>query len=87
MKPGPQFKSERFPRTDFFFQAYDGRWRGYWPEDDENSRRHNLGREYLIESAREQTKEMAVLGVILFASAWPVVLMIVEIIRFYQGRH
>lgn len=86
MKPGPQFRNERFPRTDFFFQAYDGRWHGYWPADDENSRRHNLGREYLIEAARERAKEMAVLGIILFASAWPVIAMIVEVIRFYKGR-
>ena len=86
MKPICQFEKRGSPQTDCFFQVYDGRWHGYWPADDENSRRHNLGREYLVEAARERAKEMAVFGVILFASAWPVIAMIVEVIRFYKGR-
>lgn len=85
MKPTCQFEKRESPRTDCFFQAYDGRWRGYWPADDENSHRHNLGREYLVEAARERAKEMAVLGILLFASAWPVILVIIEVTRLHRG--
>jgi len=88
VKPQCQFKNSGFPRVDYFFQAYEGHWNGYRPGDDENPRRRNLGREYLIEAARERTKEMAVLGVLLLASAWPAISMIVEVARFYRGhRH
>jgi hypothetical protein len=86
VKPTAQFEKERFPCTDCFFQAFDARWHGYWPGDDDQSRRRNLGREYLIEAARERAKEMAVLGILLFAAAWPVVLMIVEVVRLYKGK-
>ena len=88
MKPQCQFKNSGFPRTDCYFQAYEGRWSGYWPGDNENPRRPNLGCEYLIEAARERTKEMAVLGILLLASAWPAISMVVEVARFYRGhRH
>jgi len=50
------------------------------------SPRYNLGREYLIEAARERAKEMAVFGILLLAAAWPVIAMIVEVVRFYKGR-
>jgi hypothetical protein len=86
VKPSFQFDSDRFPRTDCFFQSGADRWFGYWSNDDGDFRRHNLGREYLVEAARERAKEMAVFGVILFAAAWPVILMIVEVVRLYRGR-
>ena len=80
MKPELQIESGRFPKTDFFFQEGAGRWYGYWSSDDGRQfRRHNLGREYLIESARERAKEMAVFAVILVAAAWPVIYMIVTV--------
>ena len=85
MKPSSQFEDRRFPRTDSFFQAYDGQWHGFWPEDNESSRRHNLGREYLVEAARERAKEMVVLGILLFASAWPTILVIIEVTRLYKS--
>ena len=85
MKPSSQFEDRRFPRTDSFFQAYDGQWHGFWPEDNESPRRHNLGRQYLVEAARERAKEMAVLGIILFASAWPTILVIIEVTRLYKS--
>ena len=85
MKPQGQFGDRRFPRTDYFFQVYDGQWHGYWPDENENPRRHNLGREYLVEAARERAKEMTALGIILFASAWPTIAMIVEVVRYYKG--
>ena len=86
MKPGFQFESDRFPRTDCFFQAYAGRWRG-WDDDEAFRPRRNLGREYLVEAARERTKEMIVLGILLFASAWPVILVMIEVGRLYNREH
>jgi hypothetical protein len=77
VKPGCQFESCRFPRTDSFFQASGGRWHGW--DDNEPFRRHNLGREYLIEAARERAKEMAAFAVILVAAAWPVIYMLMTI--------
>ena len=77
MKPHSQFEDGRFPRIDSFFQAYSGRWHGWG--DDEPLHRHNLGRQYLLESARERSKEMAVFGIILIAAAWPVIYMLVTV--------
>ena len=81
MKPNFQFYDHRFPRTDYFFQSGAGRWHGYWPNDDGEFRRYNLGREYLIEAARERVKEMVVFAIILAAAAWPVIYMIVSVVQ------
>lgn len=86
MKPGCQFDNARFPRTDCFFQSGADRWSGYWSDENGNFRSHNVGRQYLIESARERAKEMAVFGILLFAAAWPTVLFMIEVARFYKGR-
>jgi hypothetical protein len=80
MKPKSEIEGARFPRTDYFFHSGADRWRGYWSSDDgRHFHRHNLGREFLIESARERAKEMVVFGVILIAAAWPLVYMIITI--------
>ncbi len=81
MKPRFEFDNQRFPRTDCFFQARDGRWRGYGGDESWSFRRYNLGREYLIESARERTKEMIVFGIILAAAAWPVFYMVFVVVQ------
>jgi hypothetical protein len=48
---------------------------------------YNLGHEYLIASARERAKEMVVFGIIVFASAWPVIYMIVSVVKLLiKGR-
>ena len=88
MKPDFQFDHQRFPRTDCFFQSGAGRWHGYWSNNDDGQfRRYNLGREYLIESARERAKEMAAFAVILVAAAWPVIYMIVSVVQLlHRGR-
>ena len=86
MKPICQFEERGFPRTDCFFQAYSGRWHG-WNDDEPLRPRHNLGREYLVEAARERAKEMVVLGILLFAATWPAIAMIIEVVRYYKGRH
>jgi hypothetical protein len=84
MKPICQFEERGFPRTDCFFQTYAGRWHG-WDDDEPFRPRPNLGREYLVEAARECTKEMAVLGILLVAAAWPTILMMIEVARVYKS--
>jgi hypothetical protein len=83
VKPKSQTENV-FPQTDCFFQARDGRWRGYGGEENWNFRRYNLGREYLIESARERTKEMIVFAIILAAAAWPVFYMIFVVVQLLR---
>lgn len=82
MKPKPEIGGARFPRTDCFFQAGRSRWDGYSGEEWDFGR-PNLGREYLIESARERAKEMAVFAIILAAAAWPVIYMIITVVQLY----
>jgi hypothetical protein len=88
VKPKPEIDGWRFPRTDFFFHSGTDRWHGYWSSDDGRQfRRYNLGREYLIESARERAKEMAVFAIILATAAWPVIYMIVSVVELlHKGR-
>jgi hypothetical protein len=89
VKPGCQFKSRTFPKTDFFFHSGLDVWRGYWSgnDDEERRNRHNLGREYLIESARERTREAIAFGAVVIASAWPVIYMIVTVVQLLlKGR-
>jgi len=82
VKPKPEIAGSRFPNVDFFFHSGSDRWHGYWSGDDgQQFRRYNLGREYLIESARERAKEMAVFAIILAAAAWPVIYMIVTVVQ------
>jgi hypothetical protein len=83
VKPVCQFEKRSFPRTDCFFQARRGRWDGYSGEEWDFGRR-NVGREYLVEAARGRAKEMIVLGILLFAAAWPTVLVIIEVFRLHH---
>ncbi|HWY39846.1 MAG TPA: hypothetical protein VNX27_03530 [Chthoniobacterales bacterium] len=84
MKPKPEIEGGGFPRTDYFFHAGFKGSGGPWWSDDGQFRRHNLGREYLIESARERAKEMAVFAIIVATAAWPVIYMIVTIVQLYR---
>jgi hypothetical protein len=94
MKPTCQSASDKqpFPLTDCFFQSGFGEWRGYsspYDGDDESELRrfHNFSREFLLESARERAKEMAVFALIVVASAWPVIYMIVTVAKLlWKGR-
>ena len=82
----------RFPQTDYFFHSGFDQWRGhFWSSDGEdNSRFRNLfdlGREYRIEAARERVREMAAFAVIVLTSAWPVVYMVVTVVKLLsKGR-
>jgi hypothetical protein len=83
----------RFPQTDYFFHSGFGHWHGRYfsPYDGEERYRfrnfYNLGREYRIEAARERAKEMAVFAVIVLTSAWPVLYMVVTVVKLLsKGR-
>lgn len=77
----------RFPQTDYFFHSGFGQWRGgqFWSSDgDGRSKFRNLfdlGREYRLEAARERAREMAVFAVIVLTSAWPVLYMIITVVK------
>ena len=87
MKPTSQFAQRKFPPTDCFFHAGFGEWGRAWSEDDEEPRPRNLAQQYLIESARERAKEMWVFGAVVIASAWPVIYMMVIVIKLlFRGR-
>jgi hypothetical protein len=81
----------QFPRTAYFFQAGMGEWRGYWPYDGQNGPRfrnlQSLSREYLTECSRERAKEMTVFALVALTSAWPVVYMIITVVKLLsKGR-
>jgi hypothetical protein len=85
-------RKKQFPLTDYFFQSDLGDWRGYsapYDGDDDSELRkfHNFSREYLLESARERAKEMAVFALVVVASAWPVIYMVVTVVKLLlKGR-
>ena len=92
MKPTSQFGTRKFPQTDCFFQSGHGRWQGFWSSSDGDDRwefrnRYNLGREYLIEAAREWKKEAIVFAMVVLASAWPVIYMVVSVIQLLIKGH
>ena len=81
----PIFSPNVFPKTDFHFHSGYGDWGRFF--DDEEPRHRSLAQQYLIESARERAKEMAVFGVVVLASAWPVIYMIVTVVKLLlKGR-
>jgi hypothetical protein len=82
MKPKAEIERARFPKIDCFFQAGRSGWNGY-SGDEWDFGRPNLGREYLVEAARERAKEMAVFAIILTAAAWPVIYMIITVVQLY----
>ena len=94
MKPPAPFGSSKgsLPSTDFFFHAGFENWRGHSsPNDGEDRsdirRFHDFSRRYLLESARERAREMVVFAFVIAASAWPVVYMVVTVVKLLlRGR-
>ncbi len=70
-----------------FFHSGSGFLLGYSPNNDGRRRFHNLSREFLTESAREQKRELFVLSLIVLASAWPVIWMVVTVVQLICTRH
>ncbi|HEY8649980.1 MAG TPA: hypothetical protein VIL70_03605, partial [Chthoniobacterales bacterium] len=88
MKPtsGSASKKRRFPLTDYSFQSGFGEWRGhsspYDGDEGSDSRKfHNFCREFIMESARERAKEMAVFALVVVVTAWPVISMVVTVVK------
>jgi hypothetical protein len=88
MKPtGPSAAGKRrFPETDYLFHSGFAQWRGYSsPYDGEDRSEfrtfYNLRHEYRIEAARELAKEMVAFALILLASAWPVIYMVITVVK------
>lgn len=94
MKPKSpcEIRKHPFPQTDYFFHSDMGGWRGYWsaPGDEgESDRRrfYDFTREFLLESARERKKEMIVFALVVIASAWPVIYMVISVVKLLlRGR-
>ena len=91
MKPPGDFASgkRQFPLTDYCFQSGFGNWRGYAPHDDNDDVRkfHNFSREFLLEFAHERMKEMVVFAVVLVTAAWPVIYMVITVVKLLiKGR-
>ena len=92
MKPVSPSEGAKFPRTDFCFQSDLTRWRGFWSpfgdEGESDQRRFcDFTREFLLESARERAKEMAVFALVVVAAAWPVGYMVVTVIKLLLKGH
>ena len=88
MKPtGPSAAGKRrFPETDYLFHSGFAQWRGHSSPYDGEGRSefrtfYNLRNEFRIEAARERTKEMTVFALIVLASAWPVIYMVVTVVE------
>lgn len=91
MKPTcfPRRNNPRFLRTDCFFQSSFGDWRSSSPYDgDDDSRRFlRFSREFLLESARERTKEMIAFVIVILTALWPVIYMVITVVQlFRKGR-
>ena len=76
----------QFPRTAYFFQSGLGEWRGYWsPYDGEKGSEsrnfRDLRGQFLTEAAREQAKEMIVFAFVALTSAWPVIYMVITVVK------
>lgn len=65
-----------------------GDWRAWsWHGDDDRSEFRNfyrLSHEFLAVCARERAKEMWVFGLVVLAAAWPVIYMLVIVIKVLQ---
>lgn len=83
-------EKRRFPQTDYFFHSEMGAWRGYSPHDDDGSEFrnfYNLSREFMMVAARERATEMVMFGLVVVASAWPVIYMMITVVKLLlKGR-
>lgn len=91
MKPGHQFSaSRRFPLTDYSYHAGMGDWRGWsspFDGDDDVRRFHKFSHSFILESKRERAMEMAVFALVVVASLWPVIYMVVTVVKLLlKGR-
>lgn len=88
MKPtGPSAAGKGcFPQTDYLFHSGFAQWRGHSSPYDGEGRSefrtfYNLRSEFRIEAARELAKEMVVFALILLTAAWPVIYMVITVVK------
>jgi len=94
MKPQPPFSPGRWrrPATDCCFHSAFRDWGGRFSSPDGDGRYHlrtfhRLSRDLILESARERAWEMFVFGLVVLASAWPVVYMVISVVKLLlRGR-
>jgi hypothetical protein len=93
-RPGAKTRSvrPRFPFTDYFYQSRIEEWRGFSsPYDGRDRDRfrnlHRLRREYYGAAAREYLREVIAFAVVVAASAWPVVYMVIVVVRLLSKEH
>ena len=75
--------------TECFFHSGIESWHSHWSSGDDDGFRNfrNLNREYLSASARERATEIVVFALMLAASAWPVIYMVVTVVKLlWKGR-
>ena len=76
--------------TRCFFQSGIESWHAGWSSGDENDgfrNFRNLNREYRSEATRKRAAEMAVFVLMLLAAAWPVIYMIISVVKLLlKGR-
>jgi hypothetical protein len=95
MKPQPPFSSgrRRLPATDYSFHSGLRDWGNSFssPFEWEDRRHlrtfHRLSRDFLVESARERAWEMLVFGFVVAASAWPVIYMVISVVKLLLRGH
>jgi hypothetical protein len=69
------------PRTAYFFQSGVGEWRGSWSPYDGEKNFRSLSGQFLTEAAREHAKEMTVFALVALTSAWPVIYMVITVVK------
>ncbi len=89
--PGDSGARRGFPRTDYCFQSGLDGWHGFFsPNGGEGSRFHNfrkLNHQLLAQAAREHVTEMIVFSLIVGASAWLVIYMVVTVVTLLSKGH
>jgi hypothetical protein len=94
MKPKPPFSPgrRRRPATDYCLRSGFREWGGSFFSPDSDGRYHlrtfhRLSRDVILESARERAWEMFVFGLVVAASAWPVIYMVISVVKLLvRGR-
>ena len=91
MKPnGSAVAQKKFPLTDYAFRAGMGEWHGYSSpsdgEDSEQRKFNDFSRKFLMESSEAGAREMAVFVLLLLASAWPLIYMMIMVTKLLLKR-
>jgi hypothetical protein len=91
-RPGAKTRlvGRSFPPTDYFYQSRIEEWRGFSSPQDDRDRFRNLRRlrrEYYGAAAGEHLREMIAFAAVVAVSAWPVVYMVIVVVRLLSKEH